>query len=276
MCSQDKTTGKYYCCVPGVADSVCWNEAKKCDGGDGIPSGQQIGCTSGTVKYCCLDNEDCTKLQGQFNICWSTQDNPLRPLNATRLNETFHSLSSARPSAASYTVDRQQLLALTSITPGASSSTPAATSTPASTSASATSSSTSSSTPAPGDSGLSGGAIAGIVVGVIGGLALLGAIGFFLWRRKKNAATKTNPHAPPGDPYNSYGYQPGYQPGQIPHDAYSPQPATAQMHALQMTGQPGLDKYAHQAPAVYEAPAYNTVAEMDASYYQQAPGHVPK
>tara|TARA_R110002003_G_scaffold505_6_gene20154 strand:+ start:7886 stop:8221 length:336 start_codon:yes stop_codon:yes gene_type:complete len=56
MCSQDTITKKYYCCAPGVADSVCWNEAKKCDGGDSTtPSQQQISCTSGTVKYCCLD-----------------------------------------------------------------------------------------------------------------------------------------------------------------------------------------------------------------------------
>lgn len=39
--------------------------------------------------------------------------------------------------------------------------------------------------------GLSGGAKAGIAVGaVIGGLALFGVIGFFLWRRGKNAGLK--------------------------------------------------------------------------------------
>ena len=42
-----------------------------------------------------------------------------------------------------------------------------------------------------GDSGLSGGTKAGIAVGaVIGGLALFGAIGFFLWRRRQSAGLK--------------------------------------------------------------------------------------
>ncbi|KAH7087869.1 hypothetical protein FB567DRAFT_560565 [Paraphoma chrysanthemicola] len=279
MCSQDTTTRKWYCCAPGVADSVCWNGATKCDGGDATtPSAQQIGCTSGTVKYCCLDKtlEDCTKIQGQFNICWSVQNNPLRPLNASRLNETFSSLSSASPTALSYTVDRQQLLALTSTTPGASSATPTINSTPASatasTSASATSSSSPSSNPS-SDSGLSGGAIGGIVGGIIGGLALLGAIAFFIFRRRKSAAGKLDPHTPPGDPYQSYGYQPGYQPppGQLPHEApYSPQPGMAQMQSPQMAPNP-LDKYAHHA-GVHEAPAWQNPVEMDASYQQQQSG----
>jgi hypothetical protein len=42
-----------------------------------------------------------------------------------------------------------------------------------------------------GDGGLSTGAKAGIAVGsVIGGLALFGVVGFFLWRRGKNAGLK--------------------------------------------------------------------------------------
>lgn len=42
-----------------------------------------------------------------------------------------------------------------------------------------------------GGGGLSAGAKAGIAVGaVIGGLSILGAVGFFLWRRGKNAGLK--------------------------------------------------------------------------------------
>jgi len=96
----------------------------------------------------------------------------------------------------------------------------------------------------------------------VGGLALLGAIGFFFWRRRKNTG-KINPNTPPGDPYQGYGYQPQQPQQQIHEAAYSPQPSMAQPYSP-----PPSDKYAHQAP-VHEAPAYNNPVEMDASYYQQ-------
>jgi len=211
-------------------------------------------------------SELCTSRDRQFNICWSKGDNALRALNATRLNDTYSSLSSASPTATSLPVDKQQLLALTGIAP---SDLPSS-STSASLPASATASTTNSSTPIGGSTdtdssgGLSGGAIGGIVGGVVGGLALLGAIGFFLWRRRKNAG-KTNTNAPPGDPYQGYGYQqPQPQQGTYHEAPYSPQPSMAQAYAP-----PPSDKYAHQAP-VHEAPAHNpNPVEMDASYYQQ-------
>lgn len=200
---------------------------------------------------------------GQFNICWSNFDNPLRPLNKTRLNETYSSLSRASPTASAYTVARAELNGFTSTTPGASSAT--------SIRASATSSGTSTtSASSSGDSGLSGGAIGGIVGGVVGGLILLGAAGFFFWRRKR-AQGKTDPHAPASDPYQGYQYSQQYQPQQ-PYPAqqqYSPQPPVAQMHSP-----PPTDKYAHMhQPQVAEAPAFNAPAEMDASYNQQHGGH---
>lgn len=48
-----------------------------------------------------------------------------------------------------------------------------------------------SSAPSSGSNGLSTGAKAGIAVGtIVAGLALFGAIGFFLWRRGRNAGLK--------------------------------------------------------------------------------------
>ncbi|KAH8733195.1 hypothetical protein GQ44DRAFT_22600 [Phaeosphaeriaceae sp. PMI808] len=64
MCSQDTQTRKWYCCAPGVADSVCWNGASKCDGeGTNMPSESQSGCTYGTTKYCCLKDIHVQKCQ---------------------------------------------------------------------------------------------------------------------------------------------------------------------------------------------------------------------
>ncbi|KAF2823664.1 hypothetical protein CC86DRAFT_395760 [Ophiobolus disseminans] len=271
MCSQDTLTKKFYCCEPGSTDSVCWKGRETCNGGTDTPSDQQLGCiyrqSSGDVKYCCdKKTEDCTSRDRQFNICWSKGENSLRSLNATRLNQTYVSLLSASPTATSIAINKVQLLAMTGVDPSdrPSSSTSAASSTPASATASATS--TSSATPSPADDGgLSGGAIGGIVGGVVGGLALLGAIAFFFWRRRKTTG-KIDTNAPPGDPYQGYGYQPGHQPQpqqQYHEAAYSPQPAMAQPYSP-----PPTDKYAHQAP-VHEAPAYNNPVEMDATYYSQ-------
>jgi hypothetical protein len=229
--------------------------------------------------YANIYSELCTSRDRQFNICWSKGDNALRTLNSTRLNQTYSSLLSASPAATALPVNKQQLLALTGVAP----SDLASSSTSASASASATASASESPTSTPGssdgssgssggsssssDGGLSGGAIGGIVGGVVGGLALLGAIAFLLWRRRKNAG-KTNTNALSGDPYQGYGYQPGNQPQQPPtqyHEAgYSPQPAMAQPYSP-----PPSDKYAHEAP-VHEAPAHNlNPVEMDASYNQQ-------
>lgn len=264
MCSMDTLTRKWYCCEPGNQDGPCWNGASTCGGsGTNQPSGQQIGCSNLDVNYCCSDAEQCTKNAKQFRICWSKQENPIRFLNSTELNQTYSSLSSAQPSATSITIDKAKLLAMTSTTPGVSpSSTP--------TSASATSSITSSSTPASSSSsGLSGGAIGGIVGGIVGGLALLGAIGFFLWRRKRSAqgASKTNPHASAGDPYQGYAYQP-QQP--VHEAAYNPQQDMAQVHGSYAP--PPTDKYAHTHQGPVEVPANSSrPVEMDGGQY-----HPPK
>jgi hypothetical protein len=58
---------------------------------------------------------------------------------------------------------------------------------------SATSSPTSSATPPPQNEGskLSGGAIGGIVGSAVGGIVILGALGFFLYRRRGSGGTAT-------------------------------------------------------------------------------------
>ncbi|KAL5121664.1 hypothetical protein ACEQ8H_000350 [Pleosporales sp. CAS-2024a] len=267
MCSQDTLTQKWYCCEPGNQDGPCWTGATSCGGGQGTPSGQQIGCTNLNVNYCCAQAEGCTQLAKQFNICWSKQNNTIRYLNSTRLNQTYSSLSSANPKTTAYTVASAQLFALTSTTPGASSATP-----PTTTSASASASTTSSSTPSTfalssqSSSGLSGGAIGGIVGGIVGGLALLGAIGFALWRRQRSARHAPKPtDASAHEPYQGYGYQPGYQPApqQAMHEAHSP-------YSPPPPQPPRSDKYAHHAAAPVEIAATHGPAEMDAGYQSQS------
>ncbi|KAH4191777.1 hypothetical protein HBI71_133030 [Parastagonospora nodorum] len=263
MCSRDTLTKKWYCCEPGNKVGPCWTGATKCEGPTADkPSAQQTGCTNLGVDYCCHEAEQCTQNAKQFRVCWSKEQNTIRFLNATTLNETFSSLSSASPRATQYPVEAQQLLAWTSTTPGASakpttrpaasSSPPAASSTPTILSSTSNSSSSSKST-------LSTSAIGGIVGGLLGGLALLGAIAFLLWRRRKSAARKSNPYEAPSDPYQGYAYQP-QQPVHEAHSPYSPQPGISQL--------PAVDKYAQHAGPV-EVSALSAPVEMDASYRSQ-------
>jgi hypothetical protein len=144
--------------------------------------------------------EQCTQGWGQINICWSTSDNILGLLNATKLNETYSSLSSAFPTASSYTIDRAALFQFTSTSATRSAS---ATEVPA------TAAATESSPPESSSSRhnrLSGEATGGIVGGVIGGLALLVVASFFLWCRRK---VDGKGHARPlvTEPYQSTDYQ---------------------------------------------------------------------
>jgi hypothetical protein len=174
------------------------------------------------------------------------------------MNKTYKSLVAARPSAASYAIALSALQSLTSTTAGVSSST-AASSNSASTTPGA-----SSATPSPsssgeagggGGGGLSGGAIGGIVGGVIGGLALIGAIAFLLWRRKKYS---TVAQADPASPTN--GHQPniGYHPG----NGY--QQGAAEVHST--SSPPATEKYANNYTP--EMPAYqHQPVEMSAQRY---------
>jgi MYXO-CTERM domain-containing protein len=198
-------------------------------------------------------SEDCTKVANEYNVCWSKQENNLRYLNKTRLNETFSSLSSAQPTAMSFTVNTNDLYLLTSTYPSTASTSPTA--------------STSTNPNSSNGSGLSGSAIGGIVGGVVGGVALLGALAFFLWRRRYNANKNVNPHTSPVDPYQKYGYQPGFQPPMV--ETHEAPPYSAQQGVPVTVG--SADKYAHVGqPPVAEVPGYQNPVEMDGGYQDQA------
>jgi predicted lipid-binding transport protein (Tim44 family) len=181
-------------------------------------------------------------------------------LDDAQMNRTYKSLVAARPSAASYSIALADLTTLTTSTPGVSSSTAASTS-----SASATPSA-SSATPSPsssgasggsggGGGGLSGGAIGGIVGGVVGGLALIGAIAFLLWRRKKYS---TIAQADPTSPSNGQHPDVGY------HQSTAYQPGAAEMHST--SSPPVTEKYANNGYTP-EMPAYQQPVEMSAHRY---------
>ncbi|KAF1927547.1 uncharacterized protein M421DRAFT_393067 [Didymella exigua CBS 183.55] len=209
ICSHESVTDLYYCCAPGAIDAVCWKGSASCDGGDEkTPSGSQQSCSSGDNAFCCLKSrEECTQTKNQINVCWSTIDNPVANLSDTKLNETFSSLSSAKPSASSFPISLAQLQA--SATPttslpvsmSASSLSSGSAIIPASTAASVTSIVTDLPEAQPIDKkGKPGGAIGGIVGGVVGGLVLISIAGFLLFRRRK--ANLKGGHAPiaPGPP----------------------------------------------------------------------------
>jgi predicted lipid-binding transport protein (Tim44 family) len=205
--------------------------------------------------------QQCTQTWGQINICWASaaQGNPVALLNATMMNETYSSMVAAKPSQASYTIALAALQSLTSTTPGVSSSTPAATNsasaTPATSSGAATPSGNSNS--GGGGGGLSGGAIGGIVGGVVGGLALIGAIAFLLWRRKKySTVAQADPNSPANGPLNT-----GYHPG----NGY--QQNAAEVPANHMGNAPPTEKYANTGYRPSEMPAYQQPAEMSATRY---------
>jgi predicted lipid-binding transport protein (Tim44 family) len=178
------------------------------------------------------------------------------------MNKTYKSLVAARPSAASYTIALADLASLTTSTPGVSSSTAASTSSASTTSGA----SSASATPSPsssgesggssgGGGGLSAGAIGGIVGGVVGGLALIGAIAFLLWRRKKYS---TIAQADPSSPSNGQQPNVGYHPG----NGY--QPGAAEMHST--SSPPPLEKYANTG-YTSEMPAHQQPVEMSAHRY---------
>lgn len=181
MCGWDKLMQRWYCCSPGV-HAVCSTSAQTCNGRDNkTPAANQHLCGAGINSYCCdSTREVCTQRDNQINICWSKSENILEPLNATKINETYHSLSSAFPSAASYTIDRAALFQFTS-TLSSPSTSPTLVATHA-----AAPESFSSQPPAAHHDGLSGGAIGGIITGVFAGAALSAVVTVLLWRRRKH------------------------------------------------------------------------------------------
>lgn len=117
----------------------------------------------------------------------ATQDNPIAAVSDTLMNETYSSLSSASPSASTFSVDVASLAARATATTSSISS---STTTSATTTATPTSNSDDSITVAPGT-------IAGGVVGGVAGLAIIGILAWFLIRRR---ARKTHSYEPPSSP----------------------------------------------------------------------------
>ncbi|EPE07581.1 hypothetical protein F503_00303 [Ophiostoma piceae UAMH 11346] len=177
-CARDPNTGRRYCCdyQHPPYKGVCWALAKKC-----ASDGSTVDCGTGDDTWCCIDGrEKCTERTGQINVCWSTSRDTLNNITTDVLNDTYSSLSSAKPSATTWAFTPISLVALTN---------PAITQTQTpNPDASSTGSSVPSTTPTDdSDAGtsLGGGAIAGVVVGALGGVALLGLGVFMLWKRQK-------------------------------------------------------------------------------------------
>jgi len=155
----------------------------------------------------------------QINICWGTQPNPVALSNATAMYETYKSLSSASPSATSYPI---QLAALQSMTAAPTESHAGGTS----------------------DS-LSSGAIGGIVGGIVGGIAILGAVAFLLWRRRRKHTTVAQSELPA----TSEQYADGQQ---------------ANASEMGTTTAPTAEKYARQENYMAEMPAQQSHFELSA------------
>ncbi|KAF2829413.1 hypothetical protein CC86DRAFT_380123 [Ophiobolus disseminans] len=249
ICVLSTPQSKHYCCMPGDKDGVCWTSAPRCDGGrTGEPGGAQISCSSGANAFCCLkDSEKCTQSKDQINICWSTQQNPVALLNATIMNETYNSLASASPSAASFPIELavlQKMTATSSIASPTSSPTSSLTLSPTTANTIMTSAAATTSPAATSDNGFSGGAIGGIAGGVIGGIALLAAIAFLVWQRRRSNSTVAQNELPATQEYYANGHQ----------------FAVSEMD----TASPPTEKYARHGGYVSEMPARQSHYEMSA------------
>ncbi|PVH88638.1 hypothetical protein DL98DRAFT_622068 [Cadophora sp. DSE1049] len=113
-----------------------------------------------------VDSEVCTGNSGQANNCWNTAHDTLADIDWSVLNDTYLSLSSARPSLSSWTFDPATQTSSSYTTPP---------------SASATSTISPTSSPS---SHISGGAIGGIVVGVVAVMELAAGFGVYFSRRR--------------------------------------------------------------------------------------------
>ncbi|KAK4506887.1 hypothetical protein PRZ48_000620 [Zasmidium cellare] len=184
-CAYDSTVDKTYCCG-GAAQGTCRINSPDCLGSDGGPSSTQQLCSVGDTNWCCLkDAEVCTPKQGQINVCIATQPDTIANVSQELLNDTYSSLTSAAPSATTFSFDAASLVARAlSTSSSIVASSQAATTTSATVSSSAASATSSSSSSE--SSSLSGGAIAGIVIGCVFGIAAILIVGFLLFRRRRN------------------------------------------------------------------------------------------
>ncbi|PPJ54973.1 hypothetical protein CBER1_05633 [Cercospora berteroae] len=202
MCAHENVNDKNYCCdsLSDTGGNVCYTLSPSCDGSDGGPSSVQQSCSGvgeqvNDITWCCLkDFERCSSRTNQISTCIAIQDNPIALVPEQLVNDTFSSLSSANPSATTYSIDVFFLAARATATTTTS---PAATTTDAAPAATSTSSDESGgSTPT--------GAIAG---GVVGGLAVLAVIAGGIWfsMRKRKAGRGKGSYSSPfaGEKYET-------------------------------------------------------------------------
>ncbi|KAH8837775.1 hypothetical protein MCOR27_003999 [Pyricularia oryzae] len=197
-CARDPNTGRSYCCDAGPT-AVCWTGSTPCQG-----DGSTMACGSGTSSWCCLANgrEKCTETRNQINICWSTAHDTLRNISVASLEAVQSSLASKNPDASSLMFTPTDIIAatrtptatpstsVTTTSSGASSATSSTSTSPAATSAAgaaegAGSGNSNADSSSSSSSSLGPGAIAGVVVGLVAALAIIGLVGFLIWRRIK-------------------------------------------------------------------------------------------
>ncbi|CRG92219.1 hypothetical protein PISL3812_09275 [Talaromyces islandicus] len=232
-CARDSTTGIEYCCDYG---DVCWGLTTDC-----ATDGTTLSCGDGQNTWCCRnDTEVCTGTSGQINICWNSAHDTLTNISSNTLNETYSSLSSASPSASSWSFSPETLIAATQTTSSSTTSTTTTTTTSASKHTTALPTSTHTSTPSSTESSsssssssLSGGAIAGIVIGALAGVAIIAALAFFLFRRRRNSRDPSDSN--PNVRYEPvvYGSVPKVKPAPEQAQVLSELPTSAQRSELQ-------------------------------------------
>ncbi|TLS29256.1 hypothetical protein PpBr36_00026 [Pyricularia pennisetigena] len=290
-CARDPTTGRSYCCDAG-ATAVCWTGSTPCQG-----DGSTMACGSGTTSWCCLANgkEKCTETKGQINICWSTGYDTLRNISVASLEAVHSSLASKNPDASSLMFTPTEVIAATR-TPTATSSSSAAATTTASGASSAAASSASSSPSATGAAGSAGsaegggsgnsssdssssslapGAIAGVVVGLVAALAIIGLVGFLVWRRIKRkeadevaAANAQSPGTSELAGHNGLPFSPRSNASELPV-GYS--------HIAAHGGGPQDNKtyYADQNTREYYKVPGTSPSEMPTPYSDATPAEMP-
>ena len=221
--------------------------------------------TNSQPAYCCTKRaQKCTQRIGQYNICWSTTDNPYHEVTEDEAQKTLNdSKAAADPDATTTSVDIARLV---SPDAGLPSSSPPPLATPANAEASPTGTTRSSAQEGSqsgggddnDDDSLSGGAIAGIVIGCLAGVVLVAAAVFFLWRRSRRGKGAANT--------NSGDYSAVQRSGEGQYASEAPAPGY---------GYGGYDEKSTAAPSSYtgagrrSAPSYMSPTSPPADVHPQ-------
>ncbi|KAI6366477.1 hypothetical protein MCOR25_005124 [Pyricularia grisea] len=287
-CARDPNTGRSYCCDAG-STAVCWTGSTTCQG-----DGSTMACGSGTTSWCCLANgkEKCTETKNQINICWSTGYDTLRNISVASLEAVYSSLASKNPDASSLMFTPTEIIASTRTPATTTTSTSASTTTTSSGASSVTSgtdsppaatnaagaaegggsgnSNSGSSSPALGP-----GAIAGVVVGLVAALAIIGLVGFLIWRRIKRkeadnvaAANAQSPGTSELPGHNGLPFSPRSDASELPI-GYS--------HIAAHGGGPHDNKMYQDGEnnrEYYKVPG-TSPSEMPTPYYDNTPAEMP-